>query len=52
VSVSHDPSKVDLPTAFFSCSLNDVLLLSRPLSKHFQSYIHNVAHVLACIVIL
>jgi len=52
VSVSHELGKVDLPTALFSCSLNVVVLLSPPLSKYFQSCLHNVAHVLACIIIL
>ena len=52
VSVSHDSGKVDLPTALFSCSLNVVVLLSPLLSKYFQSCLHNVAHVIACIILL
>ena len=52
MGVSHDSGKVDLPTVLFSCSLNVVVLLSPPLSKYFQSCLHNVAHVLACIIIL
>jgi len=36
VSVSDDPGKVDLPTAFFCCSLNVVVLMSPPLTKYFQ----------------
>jgi len=51
VSIIHDSGKVDLPTAFFSCFLNDVVLLSPPLSKYFQLCLHDVAHVLACIII-
>ena len=50
VSVSHDSGKVDIPTVLLSCSLNVVVLPT--LSKCFQSCLHNVVHVLACIIIL
>ena len=52
MSVSHDSGTVDLPTTLFSCSLNVVVLLSPPLTKYFQWYLHNVVHVLACIILL
>ena len=52
VSVSHDSGKVDLPTALFFCSLNVVVFLSTPLSKYFQSCLHNVVHVRVCIITL
>ena len=52
MSVSHDSGKVDLPTAIFSYSLNVVVLLSLPLTKYFQWCLHNVAHVIACIILL
>jgi len=52
VSVSHDSGKVDLPTALFSCSLNVVVLLGPSLTKYFQWCLHNVIHVLACIILL
>jgi len=52
VSVSHDLGKVDLPTALFFCSFNVVVLLSPPLTKYFQWCLHNVVHVLACIILL
>jgi len=52
VSVSHDSGKVDLPTTLFSCCLNVVVLLSPPLTKYFQWCLHNVVHVIACIILL
>ena len=52
VSVSHDSGKVDLPTALFSCCLNVVVLMSPPLTKYFQWCLHNVVHVLDCIILL
>jgi len=52
VSVSHDSGKLDLPTALFSYSLNVVVLLSPPLTKYFQWCLHNVVHVLVCIILL
>jgi len=51
MSVCHDSGRVDLPAAFFSCSLHIIVLLSPPPSKYFQSCLHDVAHVLACIII-
>ena len=54
VKVSHDSGKMDLPTFFlsvlFACCLNVVFLLSPPLTKYFQWCLHNVVHVLACII--
>jgi len=52
VSVSHDSVKVDLPTIWFCCGLNVVVLLSLLLTKYFQWCLHNVVHVLACIILL
>ena len=52
MSVSDDPGKVDLPTALFSFSLNVVVLMSLPLTKYFQWCLHNVAHVIVCIILL
>jgi len=52
MSVSHDSGKVDLPTTLFSCCLNVVDLLSPPLTKYFQWCLHNVVHVLVCIILL